>query len=54
MKEAGIPIEPDITKPDSVSVFSFPMKSPTGAVTRTEMTAIDQVRLLVNVSKTLV
>ena len=23
MKEAGIPIEPDITKPDSVSVFSF-------------------------------
>ena len=42
MKEAGIPIEPDITKPDSVSVFSFPMKSPTGAVTRTQMTAIDQ------------
>ena len=42
MKEAGIPIEPDITKPDSVSVFSFPMKSPKGAITRTEMTAIDQ------------
>ena len=42
MKEAGIPIEPDITKPDSVSVFSFPMKSPTGAITRTEMTAIEQ------------
>ena len=42
MKEAGIPIEPDITKPDSVSVFSFPMKSPKGATTRTEMTAIEQ------------
>jgi ribonucleoside-diphosphate reductase alpha chain len=42
MKEAGIPIEPDITKPDSVSVFSFPMKSPKGAITRTEMTAIEQ------------
>ena len=42
MQEAGIPIEPDITKPDSVSVFSFPMKSPTGAVTRTQMTAIEQ------------
>tara|TARA_R100001129_G_scaffold153697_1_gene116298 strand:+ start:589 stop:2520 length:1932 start_codon:yes stop_codon:yes gene_type:complete len=42
MKEAGIPIEPDVTKPDSVSVFSFPMKSPTGAITRTDMTAIEQ------------
>jgi ribonucleoside-diphosphate reductase alpha chain len=42
MKEAGIPIEPDITKPDSVSVFSFPMKSPVGAITRTAMTAIEQ------------
>ena len=42
MKEAGIPIEPDVTKPDSVSVFSFPMKSPKGAITRTEMTAIEQ------------
>ena len=42
MKEAGIPIEPDITKPESVSVFSFPMKSPIGAITRTAMTAIEQ------------
>ena len=42
MKEAGIPAEPDVMKPDSVSVFSFPMKSPTGAITRTEMTAIEQ------------
>jgi len=42
MKEAGIPIEPDVMKPDSVSVFSFPMKSPTGAITRTKMTAIEQ------------
>ncbi len=42
MIEAGIPAEPDVMKPDSVSVFSFPMKSPTGAITRTEMTAIEQ------------
>jgi len=42
MQQAGIPIEPDITKPNSVSVFSFPMKSPKGAITRTEMTAIEQ------------
>mgnify|MGYP003144711258 CR=1 FL=1 len=42
MKEAGIPSEPDVMKPDSTTVFSFPMKSPTGAITRTEMTAIQQ------------
>ena len=45
MKEEGIPYEPDITKPDSVTVFSFPMKSPSGAITRTEMGAIEQLEL---------
>ena len=45
MKEEGIPYEPDITKPDSVTVFSFPMKSPSGAITRTEMSAIEQLEL---------
>ena len=45
MKEEGIPFEPDITKPDSVTVFSFPMKSPSGAITRTEMGAIEQLEL---------
>ncbi len=45
MKEEGIPNEADITKPDSVTVFSFPMKSPSGAVTRTEMSAIEQLEL---------
>jgi ribonucleoside-diphosphate reductase alpha chain len=42
MKDAGIPAEPDVMKPDSTTVFSFPMKSPSGAITRTEMTAIEQ------------
>ena len=42
MKKSGIPAEPDVMKPDSTTVFSFPMKSPTGAITRTEMTAIQQ------------
>jgi len=42
MKESGIPAEPDVMKPDSTTVFSFPMKSPSGAITRTEMTAIEQ------------
>jgi len=42
MKDAGIPAEPDVMKPDSTTVFSFPMKSPSGAITRTEMSAIEQ------------
>jgi ribonucleoside-diphosphate reductase alpha chain len=41
----GIPAEPDVMKPDSTTVFSFPMKSPNGAVTRTQMTAIEQLEL---------
>jgi len=41
----GIPAEPDVMKPDSTTVFSFPMKSPQGAVTRTAMTAIEQLKL---------
>src|SRR6056300_1710615 len=45
MKEEGIPAEPDVMKPDSTTVFSFPMKSPKGAVTRTQMTAIEQLEL---------
>ena len=42
MKESGIPSEPDVMKPDSTTVFSFPMKSPSGAITRTAMSAIEQ------------
>ena len=41
----GIPAEPDVMKPDSTTVFSFPMKSPKNAVTRTDMTAIEQLEL---------
>ena len=41
----GIPNEPDVMKPDSTTVFSFPMKSPKNAVTRTAMTAIEQLEL---------
>lgn len=42
MKDSGIPNEPCVMKPDSTTVFSFPMKSPEGAVTRTQMSAIEQ------------
>ena len=41
----GIPAEPDVMKPDSTTVFSFPMASPRGAVTRTLMTALEQLEL---------
>ena len=45
MMSVGIPAEPDVMKPDSTTVFSFPMKSPHGAVTRFGMTAIEQLEL---------
>jgi ribonucleoside-diphosphate reductase alpha chain len=41
----GIPSEPCVSKPESTTVFSFPMKSPLGAVTRTQMNAIEQLEL---------
>lgn len=40
--EAGIPNEPDVTKPASTTVFFFPIKSPEGSVMRDDMTAIQQ------------
>jgi ribonucleoside-diphosphate reductase alpha chain len=45
MIDQGIPAEPDVMKPDQTTVFSFPMKSPEGAVTRNDMTAIEQLEL---------
>ena len=45
MVSVGIPAEPDVMKPDSTTVFSFPMKSPAGAVCRTDMGAIEQLEL---------
>ena len=43
--EEGVHNERDMMKPDSVTVFSFAMRSPDGAVTRTQMTAIQQLEL---------
>ena len=42
MKDQGIPHEPCVFKGDSTTVFSFPQKSPDHAVTRNDMTAIEQ------------
>lgn len=45
MKDQGVPSEPCVMKPDTTTVFSFPQKSPEGAVTRNDMTALDQLHL---------
>ena len=45
MKERGFPCEPDVMKPEHTMVFSFPQKSPDGAICRTDMTAIEQLEL---------
>lgn len=42
LKEAGIPWEADVMKPNTTSVFMFPMKSPKGSVKRDDFTAIQQ------------
>jgi ribonucleoside-triphosphate reductase (thioredoxin) len=42
MKDMGVPAEACVMKPDNTTVFSFPVKSPEGAVTRNDMTAIEQ------------
>ncbi len=45
MINQGIPNEPCVMKPDSTVVFSFPVKSPEKAVTRNDMTAVEQLEL---------
>lgn len=45
MRDQGIPNEPCVMKPDTTTVFSFPQKSPEGAVTRNDMSALEQLNL---------
>jgi ribonucleoside-triphosphate reductase len=45
LKQAGVPWEPDVMKPEHTTVFYFPVKSPEGAVTRDEVTAIEHLDL---------
>ena len=45
MKDQGIPHEPEAFKPDQTTVFSFPMKAPSGAVCTSDMPAIDQLEM---------
>lgn len=45
MKDAGIPHEPCVMKPESTTVFFFPVASPEGAVTRHEVDATSHLDL---------
>ena len=45
LKDTGIPSEPEFNKPDQTTVFYFPIKSPENSITRTDMTAIDQLEM---------
>ena len=44
LEAAGVPVEDDVTSP-TTKVFSFPMKAPDGAVTASEMGAMEQLEL---------
>lgn len=45
MVDKGVPNEPCVMKPETTTVFSFPQKSPEGAVTRNDMTALEQLNV---------
>lgn len=45
MKDAGIPHEPCVMKPESTTVFFFPVASPEGAVTRDKVDAVSHLNL---------
>ena len=45
LKNSGFPSEPCVMKPDSTTVFSFPMKVEKGAVLREDLSAIEHLKL---------
>jgi len=45
LKDAGIPNEPDIMKPDHVTVFYFPVKAPKNSITTDQISAIDHLEM---------
>ena len=50
MRDKNVPNEPDFTSPDSVTVFSFPMKSPDNEVCRNDMSALEQLELWLKIA----
>lgn len=45
MEEQGFPCEPDVMKPETGLVFSFPIASPEGSLTRDSLSAIEQLEM---------
>ena len=45
MVDAGVYHEDDLTKPEHTLVFYFPMKSPKGALTRKDLTAVEHLKI---------
>jgi ribonucleoside-triphosphate reductase len=45
MIDAGVPHEPDVTKPFSTVIFTFPKKAPEGAILRSDLDAISHLKL---------
>lgn len=45
MKDIGIPNEPELMKPDSTTVFYFPVAAPEGAVTRADIDPVSHLEL---------
>jgi ribonucleoside-diphosphate reductase alpha chain len=42
LKDKGVQVEDEQFRPDSTAVFSFPIKAPSGAITRDDKNAIEQ------------
>ena len=45
LKDVGIPHEPDVMAPESTTVFTFPQAAPKGAVTRSDLTAVEHLEV---------
>lgn len=45
LKDIGIMNEPDVMAPDTTTVFTFPVAAPEGAVTRTDLTALEHLEI---------
>ena len=44
-KEQNIPNEPDVTKPNDITIFSFPQQGSKSGITRNETNALEQLKL---------
>ncbi|MGD6750307.1 hypothetical protein [Streptomyces sp. BH105] len=50
MQTYGVPCEDDVMSPSN-NVFSFPIKAPAGAITRDQITAVDHLKLWLDVQR---